>query len=217
MKNKSIDQPISMLKATMILSDLTIQELCSPKLEKPMIKPFFPSSVNRTEGGAKALSFGVSSYGYDVRLSREEVKIFHNHDCNYLDVKNFNPDTLLDPKIHSDETGEYFWLPPHSYALGYTPEWFIIPRDVTVICVGKSTYARVSVGVNCTPIEAGFEGNVVIEITNMCSLPNKIYVNEGIAQFLFFRGDQPCQVSYADRHGKGGKYQAQKGTQTAKV
>lgn len=195
----------------MILSDTTIKALCSS--DKPMIAPFYQESIKRLDSGARAVSFGVSSYGYDVRLA-EQVKIFNNHDCNYLDVKNFNPDTLVDAKIHHDETGSYFWLPPLSYALGHTPEWFNIPRDVMVVCVGKSSYARVSIQVNCTPIEPEFEGNVVIEIANICSLPNKIYVNEGIAQFLFFKGDQPCEVSYRDRTGK---YQGQKGIQTAVV
>jgi len=180
---------------------------------KPMISPYLPFLVRERTGGegspeTKAISYGVSSYGYDVRLA-EEFKIFTNINSAVIDPKRFNDKCLIDGEVHSDEYGDkYVILPPNSYLLGRTIEYFNIPRDVMVVCLGKSTYARAGAIVNVTPIEAGFEGHVVIEVSNSTNLPLKIYANEGIAQFLFFQSDEPCVTSYADR---GGKYQGQTG------
>lgn len=195
-----------------ILADWEIMQLCPP--DAPMILPAF-FSQNKTLGrnGKPAISFGISSHGYDVRLG-PDVKIFSNLAGNVVDPKNFVPDaTLTTAAVHFSPEGEYIILPPHSYALGCTMETFDIPRDVMVVCVGKSTYARCGIHINVTPIEAGFKGNVVIEISNATPLPARIYVKEGIAQFLFFRGEH-CDTSYADRSGK---YQGQSGITPAKV
>ena len=155
----------------------------------------------------KIISWGQSSFGYDVRLANE-FKIFTNINSTVIDPLNY------DAQCHIDHVGEYCIIPPNSYILGRTLEYFKIPRDIMVICLGKSTYARVGAIVNVTPIEAGFEGHVVIEISNSTPLPLKVYANMGISQFVFFKGDHSCEISYADR---GGKYQGQTGVQTAIV
>jgi len=169
-----------------------------------------PDEWSTTSGGiiyrkSKAISFGLSSYGYDVRLA-DEFKIFTNINSTVVDPLDF------DQKCCVEHKGDYCIIPPNSYILGRTIEYFDIPRDVLVICLGKSTYARVGAIVNVTPIEAGFKGNVVIEISNSTTLPLKVYANMGISQFVFFRGKVPCEVSYADR---AGKYQGQTSVQTA--
>lgn len=195
-----------------ILSDWQIMQLCTP--DTPMIMPAF-FEQRRALGPHKqpAISFGLSSHGYDVRLA-PEVKIFSNLAGNIVDPKGFVAEqTLTTAAVQHSPEGEYIVLPPHSYALGYTMETFDIPRDVMVVCVGKSTYARCGIHVNVTPIEAGFKGDVVIEISNATPLPAKIYIREGIAQFLFFRGES-CDTSYGDRDGK---YQNQKGLTHAKA
>lgn len=180
----------------------------------PMITPYEAGQVRTREvnGAAqRTISHGTSSYGYDVTLA-EEFKIFTNINSAVIDPKRLDLKCLADGVVqHDAETGEaYVLLPPNSYLLGRTNEAFDIPRDITVVCVGKSTYARAGAIVNVTPIEAGFKGVVVIEISNSTNLPLKIYANEGIAQFIFYRGDQSCKVSYGDR---GGKYQNQSGIQ----
>lgn len=194
-----------------ILSDSEIIELCQTK--SPMLSPFIPSAVRTvTEDriSRKVISYGTSSYGYDCRLS-EEIKIFSNLNAGIIDPKRLDPNTLIDGKINIDEDGsKYVILPPNSYLLGCTIETFHMPRDVIATCLAKSTYARSGIGINVTPIEPGFIGQVVIEISNMASLPVKIYIGEGIAQFLFFRGNRTCAVSYGDRQGK---YQNQKSIQ----
>ncbi len=186
----------------------------------PMITPFESKLVRAIEDDGsdvarKVISFGVSSYGYDVRLA-EEFKIFTNANGGIIDPKRFDEETLLqDGVIRTDQYGDrYVILPPNSYLLGRTVEYFDIPRDTMVVCLGKSTYARAGAIVNVTPIEAGFKGNVVIEIGNSTTLPLKIYVGEGCAQFLFFKGNAPCLTSYADR---GGKYMGQSGITLSKV
>ena len=191
----------------MILNDIQIRDLCR---ENELINPYNPVLTRELLDGHKVISHGPSSYGYDVMLDRE-IKIFHNLKGGVVDPKRFNENQLLiDAEIMTDENGdEYAILPPNSYLLGRTAEFFKIPRYLQVICLGKSTYARCGALVNCTPIEAGFHGRVVIEIANGTPSPIKIYVNEGIAQFLFFQGE-PCGVSYADRNGK---YQGQTGVQ----
>ena len=179
-----------------------------------MIFPYLDRAVKQEETGRRVLSYGVSSYGYDVRLA-EEFKIFSNVNAAVIDPKNFTSECLITAELRTDDLGaKYVILPPNSYLLGHTLEEFNIPRDVMVICVGKSTYARAGVQVNVTPIEPGFQGTVVIEIANNTSLPVKIYANEGISQFLFFKGKFPCAVSYADRKGK---YQGQQGLVTPRV
>lgn len=191
-----------------------------------MIYPFTPTQVREVEhratrGGElcveprRIISRGTTSYGYDVSLA-DELKLFTNLNASIIDPKRLNDDCLVDAEVKFDaDTGErYVLLPPNSYILGHTVEYFKIPRDVLVICLGKSTYARAGAIVNVTPIEPGFMGNVVIEISNSTNLPLKVYVEEGIAQFLFFRGDRPCEVSYGDR---GGKYQGQTGVTLPKV
>lgn len=194
---------------------------------RPMITPYVDESVRSVDLGTKVvesfvvpipprkvLSFGTSSFGYDVRLA-EAFKIFSNINAGVIDPKKLDELCLMDAAIKEDLDGsKYVLLPPNSYLLGHTVETFDIPRDVMVVCVGKSTYARAGAIVNVTPIEPGFQGTVVIEISNSTNLPLKIYANEGIAQFLFFQGSEACQVSYADRDGK---YQGQLGVTLPKV
>jgi dCTP deaminase len=187
--------------------------------ERPMIAPFQTSSVRKIQEAhgkseRRLISFGVTSYGYDVTLGKE-VKIFTNIHGGIVDPKRFDADkVLMDAPVQKDEDGsDYVLLPPNSYLLGVTNEYFCMPRDIVALCVGKSTYARACAIVNVTPIEPGFEGNVVIEVANGSSLSVKIYLNEGIAQFMFLRG-KPCKVSYKDRDGK---YQGQTGVTLPRV
>lgn len=188
-----------------ILNDRQIRERCLvAEGESPMITPFVPKQVRTSETGEKITSFGTSSMGYDVRLGTK-FKIFTNVNNVMIDPRN------LSEEAYVDREGDFVVIPPNSYILGHTIEYFDIPRDIMVICLGKSTYARVGCLVNVTPIEPGFKGQVVIEISNCTPLPMKVYANEGIAQFLFLKGD-PCDTSYADRDGK---YQGQTGIQTA--
>jgi len=165
-------------------------------LEHRMIDPFAESQVR--EG---VISYGVSSYGYDIRVA-DEFKIFTNVHSVVVDPKNFDPKSMVDFR------GEVCTIPPNSFALARTVEYFRIPRSVLTICLGKSTYARCGIIVNVTPFEPQWEGFVTLEISNTTPLPAKIYANEGIAQVLFFEADEECEVSYAD---KKGKYQAQQG------
>jgi dCTP deaminase len=165
-------------------------------LEKGMIKPFEDRQVRK--GG---ISFGLSSYGYDIRIA-DEFKIFTNINTTIVDPKAF------DPRSFVDYQGEMALIPPNSFALGRSVEYFKIPRNVLTICVGKSTYARCGIITNVTPFEPEWEGYVTLEISNTTPLPAKIYANEGIAQVLFFESDEACETSYADRQGK---YQGQQG------
>jgi len=170
--------------------------------EKGMIDPFNKEQVR--EG---VISYGVSSYGYDMRIS-DEFKIFTNINNTIVDPKGFDTKNFVDFK------GDVCIVPPNSFILGRSVEYFRIPRDVLVICLGKSTYARCGIVVNITPLEPEWEGFVTIEISNTTPLPAKIYANEGIAQLLFVEGSEVCETSYAD---KAGKYQAQKGITPAKL
>ena len=165
-------------------------------LEHGMIEPFNEKQVR--EG---VISYGLSSYGYDARIA-DEFKIFTNINHTIVDPKDFDPRSFVDFR------GGQCIIPPNSFALARTVERFRIPRDVIVVCVGKSTYARCGIIVNVTPLEPEWEGIVTLEVSNTTPLPARIYANEGIAQFLFFRGDEACETSYAD---KKGKYQAQQG------
>lgn len=166
-----------------------------------MIDPFEPRQVSRAKGGQPVVSFGVSSYGYDVRCAGE-FKVFTNVHGAIVDPKNFNPNSFVDVK------GEHCLIPPNSFALSRTLEYFRIPRDVLTICLGKSTYARCGIIVNVTPLEPEWEGHVTLEFSNTTPLPAKIYAGEGVAQVLFFQADEECEESYKDR---AGKYQGQRG------
>jgi dCTP deaminase len=167
-----------------------------------MIEPF---SDNQIKEGV--VSFGVSSYGYDMRIA-DEFKIFTNINTTVIDPKAFDPKSFIDFK------GKECIIPPNSFVLGRSVEYFRIPRDVIVICLGKSTYARCGIVVNVTPLEPEWEGHVTIEISNTTPLPAKIYANEGIAQLIFLAAEELCEVSYKD---KTGKYQAQKGITLPKI
>jgi dCTP deaminase len=170
--------------------------------EQQMIEPYIESQVR--DG---TISYGVSSYGYDIRVA-DEFKIFTNVHSAIVDPKDFDPDSMV------DFTGEVCVIPPNSFALARTIEYFRIPRSVLTVCLGKSTYARCGIIVNVTPFEPEWEGYVTLEISNTTPLPAKIYANEGIAQVLFFEADEECDVSYAD---KKGKYQKQKRIELPKM
>ena len=171
-------------------------------LEESMITPF--EERTKQEG---IISYGLSSYGYDCRLS-DEFMIFTNVDSAVVDPKNFNPSSFVNRKT------DICVIPPNSFVLARTVETFKVPRDVLVVCLGKSTYARCGLIVNVTPLEPEWEGQVTLEISNTTPLPAKVYANEGIAQFLFFKGDSLCETSYSDR---AGKYMGQKGVTPPKM
>ena len=175
-----------------VKSDKWIRKMAT---EHQMIEPFSEKQVR--EG---VISYGLSSYGYDVRIA-DEFKIFTNINHMVVDPKDF------DPRSFVDFEGEQCIIPPNSFALARTVERFKVPRDVIVVCLGKSTYARCGIIVNVTPLEPEWEGIVTLEVSNTTPLPARIYAGEGIAQMLFFQSDEPCETSYAD---KKGKYQAQK-------
>jgi len=168
-----------------------------------MIEPFEAGQVKTAADGNRIVSYGTSSYGYDVRCSRE-FKVFTNINSTIVDPKHFDPGSFVD--IESDVC----IIPPNSFALARTVEYFRIPRDTLVVCLGKSTYARCGIIVNVTPLEPEWEGHVTLEFSNTTPLPARIYANEGVAQMLFFQADADdvCETSYKDR---GGKYQGQKG------
>lgn len=169
-------------------------------VEHGMIAPFEPAQVRRVEG-RPIVSYGTSSYGYDVRCAAE-FKIFTNINSTIIDPKAFDENSFVD--VNSDTC----IIPPNSFALARTVEFFKIPRNVLTVCLGKSTYARCGIIVNVTPLEPEWEGHVTLEFSNTTPLPARIYANEGVAQMLFFESDEVCEVSYADR---GGKYQGQRG------
>jgi dCTP deaminase len=174
--------------------------------EHGMIEPFEPGQV-RERDGHRIVSYGTSSYGYDVRCARE-FKIFTNINSTIVDPKAF------DEKSFVDFSGEVCIIPPNSFALARTVEYFRVPRNVLIITVGKSTFARCGVIVNVTPLEPEWEGHVTLEFSNTTPLPAKIYANEGVAQMLFFESDEVCATSYKDR---GGKYQGQRGVTLPKT
>ena len=168
--------------------------------EKNMISPFEPNQIQSLAGN-KVISYGTSSYGYDVRCS-SNFKVFTNINSAVVDPKNFDKNSFVDYE------GDTCIIPPNSFALASTIEYFKIPRSVLTICLGKSTYARCGIIVNVTPLEPEWEGHVTLEFSNTTTLPAKIYANEGVAQMLFFESDTVCETSYKDR---GGKYQKQTG------
>ena len=165
-----------------------------------LIEPFEPKQV-REVNGQKVISFGTSSYGYDIRCA-PEFKIFTNINATIVDPKNFDSGSFVD--VYS----EVCVIPPNSFALARTIEFFRIPRDILTICLGKTTYARCGIIVNVTPLEPEWEGHVTLEFSNTTPLPARIYANEGVAQVIFLQSDESCEVSYRDR---GGKYQGQLG------
>ena len=169
-----------------------------------MIFPFSPTLI-RNVFGYPAISFGLSSFGYDIRLSNQDFRIFKHIPGSVVDPKNFNPDNLESADLHSDQFGRYFILPAHSYGLGVAMEHLSIPDNISVLCIGKSTYARCGIIANLTPAEAGWNGYLTLEFSNSSNADCKIYANEGIVQLLFLEG-QPCDVTYDDRNGK---YQGQ--------
>ncbi len=171
-------------------------------LEQRMIEPFEEGQIRNG-----VISYGTSSYGYDIRVA-DEFKIFTNINSAIVDPKNFDPRSMVDFR------GEVCIIPPNSFALGRTVEYFRIPSNVLTICLGKSTYARCGIIVNVTPFEPEWEGYVTLEISNTTPLPAKIYANEGIAQVLFFEGDEPCEMTYAM---KKGKYQGQQSIMLPKL
>ena len=176
-----------------ILSDRWIREQA---LNHAMIEPFV--EAQRADG---FISYGLSSYGYDARVS-DDFKIFTNVDSAVVDPKNFDSNSFVDRKT------DVCIIPPNSFALARTVEYFRVPRDILVICLGKSTYARCGIIVNVTPLEPEWEGHVTLEFSNTTPLPARIYADEGVAQMLFFQSDEECETSYKDR---GGKYQGQVG------
>lgn len=186
-----------------IKSDKWIRKMAK---EHGMIEPFEPGQV-RENGNGRIVSYGTSSYGYDVRCSKD-FKIFTNINSAIVDPKNFDENSFVD--FH----GDVCIIPPNSFALARTVEYFRIPRNVLTICLGKSTYARCGIIVNVTPFEPEWEGHVTLEFSNTSPLPAKIYANEGVAQVLFFESDEVCETSYKDR---GGKYQGQTGVTLPKA
>ncbi len=173
-------------------------------LENKMIEPFEPGmvrTVDRGAGSERVISFGTSSYGYDVRCANE-FKVFTNIHSAIVDPKQF------DERSFVDIVGDTCVIPPNSFALARTVEYFRIPRNVLTICLGKSTYARCGIIVNVTPLEPEWEGHVTLEFSNTTTLPARIYANEGVAQMIFLAADEECETSYRDR---GGKYQGQRG------
>jgi dCTP deaminase len=181
-----------------IKSDKWIRRMAE---QSRMIEPFEPNQVRHCKEGKKTVSHGTSSYGYDIRCA-PEFKIFTNINSAIVDPKNFAPESFVD--IHADVC----IIPPNSFALARSVEYFRIPRNVLVICLGKSTYARCGIIVNVTPLEPEWEGHITLEFSNTTPLPAKIYANEGVAQLLFLESDEECETSYKDR---GGKYQGQQG------
>ena len=186
-----------------ILSDKWIRAAAR---DHAMIEPFVERQTRSADGGG-IISYGLSSYGYDARVA-DEFKIFTNVNSAVVDPKNFDSNSFVDRKT------DCCVIPPNSFALARTVEYFRVPRDVLVICLGKSTYARCGIIVNVTPLEPGWEGHVTLEFSNTTPLPEKIYANEGACQFLFLRGNEPCEVSYADR---AGKYMGQRGVTLPKL
>ncbi|KPQ37602.1 MAG: deoxycytidine triphosphate deaminase Dcd [Phormidesmis priestleyi Ana] len=190
----------------MIKNDAWIKE----SAQNGLIEPFEPSLVRRVQlptHGHKpghetpVISYGLSSYGYDIRLSPNEFRIFRHVPGTVIDPKNFNPENLEPSKLREDDNGSYFILPAHSYGLGVALERLQMPNDITTICIGKSTYARCGIIANLTPAEAGWRGHLTLEFSNSSSADCRIYANEGVVQLLFLEGEE-CEVNYETRRGK---------------
>jgi dCTP deaminase len=204
MRHHPAVNPLFQRLSMTIKSDKWIRRMAE---QHNMIEPFVPDQVRTAEDGRKIVSYGTSSYGYDIRCA-DEFKIFTNINSTIVDPKNFDEKSFVDFK------GDVCIIPPNSFALARTVEYFRIPRNVLTVCLGKSTYARCGIIVNVTPFEPEWEGYVTLEFSNTTPLPAKIYANEGVAQVLFFESDEVCDVSYADR---GGKYQGQHGVTLPKT
>jgi dCTP deaminase len=185
----------------MIKNDTWIAQMAA----QGMIAPFEPSLIRGISLESAAMrpviSYGLSSYGYDIRLSPTEFRIFRHIPGTVVDPKHFNPDNLEPARLHNDSSGEFFILPAHSYGLGVALERLQIPDNITVVCIGKSTYARCGIIANLTPAEAAWRGHLTLEFSNSSSADCRIYANEGIVQLLFLEGE-PCEVSYETRRGK---------------
>ena len=184
----------------MLKNDLWINQ----KASEGMINPFQSNLVRHLEPDNQqkpVLSYGCSSYGYDLRLSSKEFLIIRHIPGTVMNPKKFNPNNLEKTVLHHDDDGDFFILPAHSYGLGVALEKMKVPENITVICIGKSTYARLGIIVNTTPAEAGWEGHLTLEFSNSSGADCRIYANEGICQLLFFEGD-PCATTYQDRRGK---------------
>ena len=186
-----------------IKSDKWIKDMAK---NQGMIEPFQENQI-KSNGNGRIVSYGTSSYGYDVRCA-DEFKVFTNINSSMVDPKNFDDQSFVDIK------SDVCTIPPNSFALARTVEYFRIPRQVLTLCLGKSTYARCGIIVNVTPLEPESEGHVTLEFSNTTSLPAKIYANEGVAQFIFLESDEVCETSYKDRDGK---YQGQKGVTLPKT
>lgn len=180
----------------MILNDREIRELAGAG----MIRPFQPSLVTESAVGS-VLSYGLSSYGYDLRLSAREFRIFRHIPGTIVDPKGFNAGNLERVPVHEEGGNRFFILPARSYGLGVAVEELSLPRDVTALCVGKSTYARCGIIANVTPAEAGWRGHLTLEFSNSSAADCRIYADEGVVQMVFFRGE-PCETCYATRRGK---------------
>jgi len=171
-----------------------------------MITPFVPELIRRVplpDGSLRpVLSYGLSSFGYDIRLSPTDFRIFRHIPGTIVNPKRFNPDNLEAVPLHEDADGQFFIIPAHSYGLGVALERLVIPETITVICIGKSTYARAGIIANLTPAEAGWRGYLTLEFSNSSSADCRIYANEGVVQLLFAEGVDPCETSYEDRSGK---------------
>lgn len=182
----------------MILNDRQIAHLAK---KQGMIAPYLPQLIRRLEDQRSVISYGSSSFGYDLRLSPKEFKIFRHIPGEVINPKRFNQDFLEPAKLHWDEFGDFFILPGHTYGLGVTVEKLQLPRNITAQFWGKSTYARCGLIANLTPGEAGWAGHLTLEISNNSSADCRVYANEGIVQVAFVEGE-PCSISYADRAGK---------------
>ena len=187
-----------------IKSDKWIRRMAE---EHAMIEPFEPDQVRSDHDGQRSISYGTSSYGYDVRCA-DEFKIFTNINSAIVDPKKFDENSFV------DVCNDVCIIPPNSFALARTVEYFRIPKDVLTVCLGKSTYARCGIIVNVTPLEPEWEGHVTLEFSNTTPLPAKIYANEGVAQMLFYQSDEQCEVTYKQR---GGKYMGQTGVTSPKA
>ncbi len=186
----------------MIKNDAWIAQMAA----NGMIQPFEPKLIRQVEtatlGSSRpVISYGLSSYGYDIRLSPLEFRIFRHIPGTVVDPKNFNPENLEPSSLRTDANGNYFILPAHSYGLGVALERIQVPDNISVICIGKSTYARCGIIANLTPAEAGWRGHLTLEFSNSSSADCRMYANEGVVQLLFFEGEQ-CEVSYETRRGK---------------
>lgn len=191
----------------MLLADHEIESLCTYQVDvdSNMIQPFINCQI-RNINDRRVISYGLSSYGYDIRLSPKEFKVYQHVPGSIVSPKHADDRHFWDSKLHHAGDGDYFIIPGHTYSLGVSLERFNIPHFITGICMGKSTYARVGLIVNVTPLEAGWRGYLTIEISNSSDADVKVYANEGIAQILFMMGHQECETTYNDRNGK---YQSQ--------